>query len=396
MNFTLPQDLRALQQRTRDFIAEEIIPFERDERCTPHGPTDELRAELISRAREAGLLSPQMPVALGGMGLDYRARAVVFEEAGYSPLGPVAMNIAAPDEGNMTLLEAAATPGQKSRWLEPLVDGRVRSCFCLTEPYPGAGSDPAMLSTIAETDGGVFRISGQKWFTTGAEGASFAIIVARHVDGEYDGQASLFIAEMDQPEIHLVRMMDALDTCYPGGHGVLRFSGLQVPAGDILGEPGQGMKYAQVRMAPARLAHCMQWLGQARRANDVLTAYTTGRRAFGKLLAEQEGVALMLADNQIDLHSARLAIQHCAWSFDRSGPNRYDSSVAKVIASEACWRVVDRCVQLLGGQGVTHDTIVARIFADMRSFRIYDGPSEAHRWSISHHVLRHAAPVPAP
>jgi alkylation response protein AidB-like acyl-CoA dehydrogenase len=362
--------------------------MERDPRCTPHGPTEELRAELIAKARGAGLLAAHVSAEFGGMGLNHSAKAVMFEEAGYSPLGPVALNIAAPDEGNMHLLEMVATPAQKERWLRPLAAGAIRSCFCMTEPAPGAGADPGMLLTRAVRAGDDYLISGDKWFITGADGASFAIIMAKLEGGEHDGQATMFLADMDSPGIQVERMMDSLDSCFPGGHGVVSFDNLRVPASDILGEVGQGFKYAQVRLSPARLTHCMRWLGAARRAHDVALDYARSRQAFGKALGSHEGVGFMLADNEIDLHSTRLVIAHCAWVLDQDHLGKHESSVAKVASSEAIWRVVDRCVQILGGQGVTHETVVARIFADVRAFRIYDGPSEVHRWSIARNLIK--------
>jgi acyl-CoA dehydrogenase len=384
MDFSLSADQLALQDKTRRFIAEEIIPMERDRRQTSHGPTEELRTELVDKARAWGLLTPHAGKELGGLGLSHVDKAVVFEEAGYSPLGPVALNIHAPDEGNVHLLEIVATDAQKERWLKPLVEGRFRSCFCMTEPAPGAGSDPSMLQTTARLEGDHYVIDGTKWLITGATGAGFAIIMARMEDGS----ATMFLADMDQPGITIERQMDALDSCFTGGHGVVRFEGLRVPVEDVLGEPGKGLRYAQVRLAPARLTHCMRWLGQARRAHDVASAYARERQAFGKSLAEHEGIGFMLADNEMDLHIARLTIFHCAWLLDQGEKGRHESSVAKVLCSEAEWRVVDRCVQILGGRGVTDETIVARIFRDMRAFRIYDGPSEVHRWSIGNRIAR--------
>ncbi len=384
MDYPISQQLQDLQARTRAFIAHQIIPMERDPRCTPHGPSEELRAELIAKARQAGLLSAHVSAEFGGLGLNHTAKAVLFEEAGYSPLGPVALNIAAPDEGNMHLLEMVATPAQKERWLRPLAAGLIRSCFCMTEPSPGAGADPGMLMTRAVKDGDDYLISGDKWFITGADGAGFAIIMAKLDSGE----ATMFLADMNSPGIKLERMMDSLDSCFPGGHGVISFDNLRVPASDILGELGQGFKYAQVRLSPARLTHCMRWLGAARRAHDVATEYARTRQAFGKTLGSHEGVGFMLADNEIDLHTTRLVIAHCAWVLDQEHLGKHESSVAKVASSEAIWRVVDRCVQILGGQGVTHETVVARIFADVRAFRIYDGPSEVHRWSIARNILK--------
>jgi acyl-CoA dehydrogenase len=384
MDFSIPAELKDLQERTRAFIAKDIIPIENDPRCTPHGPNEDLRRELIAKGKKAELLSCHVSKEMGGLGLDHRAKAIVFEEAGYSPLGPVALNIFAPDEGNMHLLEVVATPEQKERWLRPLAGGEIRSCFCMTEPAPGAGADPSMLQTTAVKDGDHYVINGRKWFITGAEGARFAIIMAKLEDGN----ATMFVSDMDRPGLTIERSMGSLDSCFPGGHGVVRFDNLRVPAADILGAPGEGFRYAQVRLSPARLTHCMRWLGAARRAHDVATGYAARRQVFGKTLGEHEGVGFMLADNEMDMHTTRLCIWHCAWVLDQGHLGKHESSIAKVISSEAIWRVVDRSVQILGGQGVTHETVVARIFADVRGFRIYDGPSEVHRWSLARHILK--------
>lgn len=384
IDFTLPGNLAGLQAQVRDFVAEQVIPLETDPRQGAHGPEEALRRELVERARSAGLLSPHAAAEYGGLGLSHRGRAVVFEEAGYSLLGPVALNVFAPDEGNMHLLEAVATEAQKERWLRPLVAGDIRSCFCMTEPPPGAGSDPSMLQTQAIADGDHYVISGQKWFTTGADGASLAIVMAM-VPGV---GATMFLAAMASPGITIERNLDTLDTCFPGGHGVVRFEGLRVPAADILGQLGQGLRYAQVRLSPARLTHCMRWLGAARRAHDIAVDYARRRIAFGRAIGEHEGIGFMLADNEMDLHGARLAIWHCAWVLDQGELGLHESSRAKVMVSEAVWRVVDRCVQVLGGQGVSGETVVMRIFADMRAFRIYDGPSEVHRWSLAKRILK--------
>jgi len=383
MDFTLSAELLELQQRTRQFIADEVIPLENDPRQHPHGPEESLRDELVARARKAGLLTPHASAHYGCLALDHRAKAIVFEEAGYSPLGPIALNIHAPDEGNIHLMEEVCTDAQKERWLRPMVEGRIRSCFAMTEPGEGAGSDPTMMQTRAVKDGDGYRITGTKWLITGAEGASFAIIMAKMEDGS----ATMFLADMNEPGIKLERLMDSLDSCFVGGHGVLHFENLYVPAQDVLGEIGRGFRYAQVRLAPARLTHCMRWLGQARRAQDIATAYARKRQAFGKPLGEHEGVGFQLADNEMDLHSARLNIWHTAWVLDQGGKGNLESSMTKVIVSEAVWRVVDRCVQVLGGQGVTGETIVMRIFKDIRAFRIYDGPSEVHRWSIARKLI---------
>lgn len=383
MDFSLSPQLQRLRDQVKQFIAEQVIPYENDPRQTAHGPSEDLRNELVGLAREAGLLTPHASKSLGGLGLSHVEKAVVFEEAGYSTLGPTAMNIHAPDEGNIHLMEVVATEAQKQRWLQPLVHGEIRSCFAMTEPAPGAGADPSMLKTTAVKDGENYIIDGTKWFITGAEGASFVIIMAKMEDGT----ATMFLSDMNAPGIEHVRTMDAMDACFTGGHAVLRFNRLRVPADQVLGEVGKGFRYAQVRLAPARLTHCMRWLGQARRAHDTALAYTRQREAFGQPLGAHEGVSFMLADNEIDLQTARLHIWHTAWLLDQGQRCNFESSRAKVACSEAQWRVVDRSVQILGGQGVTGETIVSRIFTDMRGFRIYDGPSEVHRFSMGKKIV---------
>ncbi|MGH2341561.1 acyl-CoA dehydrogenase family protein [Segnochrobactraceae bacterium EtOH-i3] len=383
MDFSLSPELVELRERTRRFIAEEVIPFETDPRLTPHGPSEELRTELVALARAAGLLTPHASKHYGGLGLSHVEKAVVFEEAGYSCLGPTALNIHAPDEGNIHLLEAVAKEEHRERWLRPMVEGRLRSCFCMTEPPPGAGADPGLMNTTAVQDGDHYVINGTKWLITGAERAGVAIVMARMEDGS----ATMFLTDMDRPGIQVVRTMDALDTCFTGGHGVVRFDNVRIPAEDVLGEIGRGFRYAQVRLAPARLTHCMRWLGQARRAHDTALAYARTRQAFGHALGEHQGVSFMLADNEMDLMTARLHIWHTAWLLDQGERCNFESSRSKVVCSEAEWRVVDRSVQILGGQGVTHESPVARIFADMRAFRIYDGPSEVHRFSMGRKLV---------
>ncbi len=308
MDFALTPELADLQKRVRAFIAEEIIPLEADARESSHGPTVEMRAEMTARARRAGLLSPHVAREYGGMALSHVARAIVFEEAGYSRLGALALNVSAPDEGNMHLLEAVANPGHKERWLRPLAAAQLRSCFCMTEPAPGAGSDPSMLATAAKRDGDHYVIDGTKWFITGADGAAFAIIMARIEDVG----PTMFLSDMSAPGIVIERTMGSLDAGFSGGHSVVRFAGLRVPADDILGEPGKGYQYAQVRLSPARLTHCMRWLGAVRRAHDIAVDYARRRTAFGRPIGEHEGVGFMLADNDMDMHIARLTIWHCA------------------------------------------------------------------------------------
>lgn len=374
-----------LAERVDRFVRDVVIPYERDPRIGRHGPSDDLAQELKAKAREAGLLAPHVGEEFGGRGLNHRQTATVFRAAGYSILGPVALNIMAPDEGNMALLEKVATAEQKERFLRPLAAGSTRSAFLMTEPDGGAGSDPSMMRTSARRDGNHWVINGRKTFITGAEGAAFGIIMAQTDEG-----ATMFLADMDTPGIGIERVLDTIDRTMPGGHALVALDDVRVSSDQILGQVGEGFKYAQVRLAPARLTHCMRWWGSARRAHDIAVAYACERQAFGKVLIEHEGVGFMLADNRIDLQQAELMIDWCAWVLDNSphGAGTLESSMAKVAVSEALFRIADRCVQVLGGLGVTDDTPVHQIFRDLRAFRIYDGPSEVHRWSIAKRIKR--------
>ena len=399
MDFSLSDDLVALQARTREFVRERIIPYENDPRQTAHGPGAELRRELVALGRGAGLLSPHVGREWGGLGLDHREQAVVFEEAGYSPLGPVALNCFAPDEANMHLLEQIAEEHQKERWLRPLAAGEIRSCFMMTEPAPGAGSDPAMLRTTARRADGPKRRWRQPWRfhhrrREMADHWGRRCGIRNHhgqdttSDDAGSAGATMFLAPMSASGIVVERVLDTLDQYMSGGHAVIRLDGLRVPESAVLGRVGEGFRYAQLRLAPARLTHCMRWLGAAQRAHDIAADYARRRTAFGKPLGEHEGVGFMLADNEMDLHTSRLVIWHTAWLFDQGRRARHELSIAKVVCSEAIWRIVDRSMQILGGLGITDDTIVARLFREVRPFRIYDGPSEVHRWSIARRVLR--------
>lgn len=380
---TLSNELLELQQKVREFIQQEVIPLESDPRQDSHGPSEALRQELVSRACHWGLLTPHASQEMGGLGWSHLQKAVAFEEAGYSALGPIALNIHAPDEGNIHLLDAVANDAQKERWLRKLVAGEIRSCFAMTEPAPGAGSDPSMLQTTAIEDGDDYIINGRKWLITGADGASVAIIMAKMEDGS----ASMFLTDTNSEGFILEKNMNAMDSCFSGGHGILRFENLRIPKENVLGEIGKGFKYAQVRLAPARLTHCMRWLGQARRAHDIATQYARERQSFGKRLGDHQGVGFMLADNEMDILTTRLAVHYCAQVLDLGQKGNYESSLVKVISSEGIWRVVDRSVQILGGQAMTDESVVCKIFKDARGFRIYDGANEVHRMSIAKKLL---------
>ncbi len=374
-----------LARRVDAFLHEHVVPFEQDPRIDKHGPSDALRVELQRKAAAEGLLAPHVGVEYGGHGLDHREIAIVFRAAGYSLLGPIALNLMAPDEGNMCLIEKIGSAEQKETVLRPLAAGDIRTAFLMTEPDGGAGSDPSMMKTTAVQDGNHWVINGAKTFITGAEGAAHGIIMAKTDHG-----ATMFLAPMTAPGISITRVLDTIDRTMPGGHATVKLDGVRVSADQILGEAHEGFKYAQVRLAPARLTHCMRWWGAARRAHDIAVAYACRRHAFGKPLIDHEGVGFMLADNEIDLKQAELTIDWCAGVLDAGGhgSGTAESSLAKVAVSEALFRIADRCVQVLGGTGVTDDTPVHQIFRDIRAFRVYDGPSEVHRWSMAKRIKR--------
>jgi acyl-CoA dehydrogenase len=313
----------------------------------------------------------------------------VFEAAGWSPLGPLALNIQAPDEGNTNLLERVASPAQKHKWLAPLVRGEIRTIFSMTEPDGGAGSDPSLMKTTARRVGDDYIINGRKWLITGAPGASINIVMARTEDANgRDLGATMFLVDTDAPGFSINRILNTLDSNSPGGHAVVDFHDVRVSGDRILGEVGKGFRYAQVRLAPARLTHCMRWLGAAKRCHAIATDYARKRQSFGRPIGEHQGVGFMIADNETDLQMCRLAIWHAAWLLDQGQQARLETSMYKVYCSEALGRVVDRSLQILGGMGVTDDTVVERIYRDIRPFRIYDGPSEVHRFAIAREVLR--------
>jgi acyl-CoA dehydrogenase len=374
---------RDIARRVEAFVREVVIPYESDARRSRHGPTDALMHELRAKAAAAGILTPH--ILPGGGHLTQRQTAMVLTASGLSPLGPLAVNTAAPDEGNMFLLGKIATADQKSRFLEPLLGGKARSAFFMTEPAAegGAGSDPSMMLTEAVPLADGWLINGRKAFITGAAGASVGIIMAKSPAG-----ATMFLIDLPNPAVRIDRILDTIDSSTPGGHALVTIHDLFVPAAQVLGSPDKGFEYAQVRLAPARLSHCMRWLGACRRANEVATEYALTRRAFGKPLIDHEGVGFQLADNLIDLKQAELMIDWCAGVLDSGSRGTLESSMTKVAVAEGLYRVADRCVQVMGGTGLACDTVVEQVFRELRAFRIYDGPTEVHKWSLARRIKR--------
>lgn len=377
--------VRDLIARTEQFVRDEVLPVE-----DAHGGDitaaggDVIRTDLQKAAKAAGVFAPHAPVEYGGHGLNMSDRAPVFEAAGYSLFGPTALNIAAPDEGNVHMLAHIASDEQKQQFLAPLAAGDVRSAFAMTEPAPGAGADPNALNTRAEKVSGGWKINGRKHFITGADGAGFFIVMAR-TSGESGqrGGATMFLAPADTAGLKVGRHIDTLDRSMIGGHCEVDFEDLFVPDSAVLGEVDQGFAYAQVRLGPARMTHVMRWLGAARRGHDTAVRYVAEREGFGSRLGDLGMIQKMIADNEIDIAATRALLVQACWELDQGSHAANATSIAKTFAAEAIFRIVDRSAQMCGGLGVSEDLPIARLTREVRPFRVYDGPSEVHRWAIA-------------
>jgi len=377
-----PQDLCA---RVRRFVEEVAIPAESPAIARDVTALDRCVARLRVQAREAGLYAPQLPREWGGLGLGWRALAQVLEEAGRGFLGPAALNCAAPDQPNMLTLLRLGTPAQLERFLGPLVRGERRACFAMTEPAPGAGSDPSMLRTHAERRSARWVLNGHKQFISGGVGADFALVLARTDTG-----ATLFLVPADTPGYRVVRDIGMVTGYQIGGHAEIVLQDCEVGDEAVLGEPGRGLEYAQLRLEPARLSHCMRYIGRARRALETAQSYVAQRDSFGSRLADLQQIQAMVADSHIDLYAARLMTLDCADRMDAGLSVKQHSAMAKVFVSEAVNRVADRAVQMMGATGLSDDTPVAIVWQEMRPFRIYDGANELHRATLARRLLAQA------
>jgi acyl-CoA dehydrogenase len=386
IDFEVPEDLERVRQRVAAFVRDEVIPVEPS---VDEQTFDSTLSELRRKARDAGLWTPHLPPEWGGMGLGALGMALVSQELGVSALASLALNVMAPDEGNMHLLLDAGTPDQKDRYLKPLAAGDVRSCFAMTE-RDVASSDPRQLQARATRGDGVWVIDAEKWFVTGAAGAAFGIVVAMT-----DPQAepahrrySLFIVDAETPGWEVVREIPVMGSPGPGGHCEVRLRGCRVPDEAMLGAPGDGFVLSQKRLGLGRIGHAMRWIGAAQRALDMAARRAVEREAFGRKLAEHQGVQWMLADSAIELYAARLMVLHAAWKIDHRLDHRQEVSMVKVFVAEALGRIVDRALQVHGALGISDETPLARSYQDARAARIYDGPSEVHRMAIARNLLK--------
>ncbi|MGO1767132.1 MAG: acyl-CoA dehydrogenase family protein [Advenella sp.] len=379
----LDEKTEALRDKVRHFIDTVAIPLEQPALEKDVAALDVACGQLRAQARAAGIYGPQLPREWGGLGLTWSECAVIFEEAGRGMLGPLALNCAPPDQPNMLTLLHLGTEAQKQAYLGPLTRGEKRACFAMTEPAPGAGSDPNMLQTQATRDKNGWRVNGHKKFISGGIAADFAIFPARTDEG-----VTLFIVPTNTPGYRVTRDIATVTGYQIGGHAEILLENCHIPDDAVLGEIGMGMKHIQLRLEPARLSHCMRFIGRARRALEIAQDYVQTRDAFGSRLSDLQQIQAMIADSHIDLHASRLMVRECATLMDRAVSVKNESAMTKIFVSEAVGRVADRCVQMMGALGVSDDTVVSCIWREARPFRIYDGANELHRAFLAKRILR--------
>jgi acyl-CoA dehydrogenase len=388
MDFTFPPEVEEIRRRVREFMEAEVRPAEEKLRAEG-GDRRALRAaviELRERAKAEGLWNPHMPPEWGGLGLGPTAMAAVSAEAARTGMGPFVLNCQAPDEGNMHTLLHWATDEQKEAYLRPLCEGRTRSCFAMTEPEV-AGSDPTLIPTRAVLDGDEWVVNGHKWFISGARGASFAILVARTEDDPELPQAatSAFIVETHWPGWEVVRDIETMSGSH--NHCEIRITDLRVPAANMLGGRGQGHLLGQARLGPARLAHCMRWIGQAETALEMMIERARTRFSHGSLLSEKQGIQWMIADSAMELYQAKLMVLHAAYRIEHGLPFKAEVSMAKHHVANTLWRVVDRAIQVHGALGYSADTPLADMLKQARWSRFADGADEIHQMQIARQAI---------
>ncbi|MEW6122764.1 MAG: acyl-CoA dehydrogenase family protein [Pseudomonadota bacterium] len=385
MDFTISPALEDLRLRIADFVDREILPLEADPAAydAHENIRNDLLAALRAKARAAGIWCLQLPKESGGLGVGRMGMAVCYEEMNRSIFGPVVFNSAAPDDGNMMLLDKAATADQKARWLAPIVNGEVRSVFAMTEPHPGSGSDPSMMRTRAEKQpDGSYRIYGHKWFITGAEEAAHFILMARTSDDPRKGLTA-FLFHRDQPGWRIIRRIPIMGPEEHGGHCELEFDGLTIAPEDVLMQEGDGLKATQIRLGPARLTHCMRWLGLAKRSMEIARAYADVREGFGVRLADRESVQLKFGQTAMNIEIGRLLVMKAAFALDRGSRARKEISMAKIQAANTLHQAVDMAIQINGARGYSKDTVLEWIYRYARQARLVDGADEVHQMVLN-------------
>ena len=393
MDFTLPPAIEEARRRARQFVEDEVLPVENDPANYDDHENITLAAlrPLRAKAKAAGLWAPQMPTERGGMGLPTIGMAAVYEEMNRSIFGPVAINCAAPDDGNMFVLNRIGTKEQKTKWLQPIIDGDIHSSFVMTEPHPGSGSDPSMMLTKAEPIGNSkWRITGRKWYITGAESATHFILMARTSDDARKGLTA-FMFHKDQPGWRIVRRIPIMGPEEHGGHCEIEFDGLEINDSDRLMEVGDGLKLTQIRLGTARLTHCMRWLGLAKRSMEIARDYVEKREGFGSKLIDRESVQIKLGEVAHEIEMGRLIVMKAAWKLDQGDFARQEVSMAKIHIADTLHKAVDTAIQLNGARGYSKDTVLEWIYRYARQARLVDGASEVHKMVLARFYRRDGA-----
>jgi acyl-CoA dehydrogenase len=385
----------------RDFVRQEIWPLET---IAEELGTDGLQRALEplqDQVKERELWAAHLDPELGGQGFGQVKLGLMHEILGTTPFAPVAFGCSAPDSGNSEILAMAGTPEQKERWLQPLLDGELRSAFSMTEPHT-AGSDPTLLETTATLEGGEWVINGRKWFTSNASIADFLIVMAvSEPEAHKYARASMFIVPVDAPGVHILRDVPTME--HPqeefgrwGGHAEVVYDNVRIPEQNLLGARGAGFLIAQQRLGPGRIHHCMRWLGVSRRAFDMLCERAVARYAHGSLLADKETIRNWVADSAAEMQAARLMTLHAAWKMDAEGASaaRQDIALIKFFGARVLHDVIDRALQVHGSLGFSTDLPLEQMYRFARAARIYDGPDEVHRQSVARRILRGYEPPP--
>jgi acyl-CoA dehydrogenase len=393
MEFSVPQPLQDTLKKVRKFLSDEVYPLERDLLTRPFRELLPALAAKRDRVREMGLFAPQVPKANGGAGLGFMEHAMLSEELGRTPLGHFVFNCQAPDAGNMEILHEFGTPEQKETWLKPLIAGKFRSCFSMTEPgYPG--SNPVWMATTAVLDGESYVINGRKWFTSSADGARFAIaMVVTDPAADPHARASQIIVPTDTPGFKIVRNISVMG--HPGedwpSHSEILYEDVRVPRKNLLGRQGAGFEIAQARLGPGRIHHCMRWMGICERSFDLLCERAARRDLSpGDKLGNRQTIQNWIAESRAEINAARLMVLQAAWKIDREGAKaaREEISLIKFYAADVLMKVVDRALQAHGALGMTDDTILSYYWRHERAARIYDGPDEVHKSVVARRILR--------
>ncbi len=388
MDFTIAARIEDFRVRIARFVEDEIMPLE-DDRAN-YDAHENIRLDVLERLRKKaqaeGLWCLQLKEETGGQDLGKVGMAVCYEEMNRSIFGPCVFNAAAPDDGNMMVLEKVATDAQKERWLQPIVQGRVRSAFAMTEPHPGSGSDPGgMMITTARRNNDSYIIRGRKWFVTGTEESDHFILIARTSDDPRKG-LSAFLHHKDTPGFRIDRRIPIMGPEEHGGHCEITYEDMEIPAENLLMEEGDGLKLTQIRLGPARLTHCMRWLGLSKRCVEIASTYAGERFAFGERLSNRESIQMMLGDLAMQIEIGRLLVMKAAWELAQGSFARKEVSMAKVHVANLLHQAADTAIQINGARGYSKDTVLEWIYRYARQARLVDGADEVHKMVLHRNV----------